>query len=85
MLQEGKFRVLQICYSNGSYPYLTGLPPLTFSGGGTRAAASSYGVLEALLRIEIAGSSGDTIRLLDVITGVSGGAITAITAITAIA
>jgi NTE family protein len=53
---------------------------LAFSGGGTRAAAFSYGVLEALRRIEIAGSSGDTVRLLDevdVITGVSGGAITA--------
>lgn len=28
MLREGEFRVLQICYSNGSNPYLTGLAPV---------------------------------------------------------
>jgi len=54
---------------------------LAFSGGGTRAAAFSYGVLEALRRIEIASASGTKIRLLDavdVITGVSGGSFTAL-------
>src|SRR6266496_4078151 len=48
---------------------------LAFSGGGTRAAAFSYGVLEALRRTAIVGPEG-TKRLLDqvdVITGVSGG------------
>ena len=54
---------------------------LAFSGGGTRAAAFSYGVLEALRRIEIVTNSGRKIRLLDevdVITGVSGGSFTAL-------
>ena len=54
---------------------------LAFSGGGTRAAAFSYGVLEELRRTEIVGSNGNRIRLLqevDVITGVSGGSFTAL-------
>lgn len=54
---------------------------LAFSGGGTRAAAFSYGVLEYLKRTEIVGSSGTKVRLLDavgVITGVSGGSFTAL-------
>ena len=54
---------------------------LAFSGGGTRAAAFSYGVLEALKRTEIQTRSGQTMRLLDqidVITGVSGGSFTAL-------
>lgn len=54
---------------------------LAFSGGGTRAAAFSYGVLEALKRTEIQTRSGQQVRLLDqidVITGVSGGSFTAL-------
>jgi NTE family protein len=54
---------------------------LAFSGGGTRAAAFSYGVLEALRRVEIVTNSGRNIRLLDevdLITGVSGGSFTAL-------
>ncbi len=54
---------------------------LAFSGGGTRAAAFSYGVLEQLRRTEIVGAGGKKIRLLDevdVITGVSGGSFTAL-------
>src|SRR5262249_50472869 len=54
---------------------------LAFSGGGTRAAAFSYGVLETLRRIEITASSGERYRLLDevdLITGVSGGSFTAL-------
>jgi NTE family protein len=54
---------------------------LAFSGGGTRAAAFSYGVLEALKQIEIITSSGRKVRLLDevdVITGISGGSFTAL-------
>jgi NTE family protein len=54
---------------------------LAFSGGGTRAAAFSYGVLEALRRIEIVTNSGRKIRPLDevdVITGISGGSFTAL-------
>ena len=54
---------------------------LAFSGGGTRAAAFSYGVLEFLRRTEVVGPKGNTVRLLDavdVITGVSGGSFTAL-------
>jgi len=53
---------------------------LSFSGGGTRAAAFSYGVLEELRRTEI-DVDGHRRRLLDevdVITGVSGGSFTAL-------
>ena len=54
---------------------------LAFSGGGTRAAAFSYGVLETLRRTEITRKDGTTVRLLDqvdAITGVSGGSFTAL-------
>ena len=54
---------------------------LAFSGGGTRAAAFSYGVLEFLRRTEVTGPKGNTVRLLDavsMITGVSGGSFTAL-------
>ncbi len=54
---------------------------LAFSGGGTRAAAFAYGVLEALRRIEVTAASGERYRLLDevdLITGVSGGSFTAL-------
>jgi len=54
---------------------------LAFSGGGTRAAAFSYGVLEFLRRTEVIGPKGNTVRLLDavsMITGVSGGSFTAL-------
>ena len=53
---------------------------LAFSGGGTRAAAFSYGVLEFLRDTEVVGPKGKG-RLLDqvdVITGVSGGSFTAL-------
>ena len=54
---------------------------LAFSGGGTRAAAFSYGVLEALRKTEFVNAQGQRSRLLDhvdVITGVSGGSFTAL-------
>jgi len=54
---------------------------LAFSGGGTRAAAFSFGVLELLRRTEVVGPQGNKVRLLDavdVITGVSGGSFTAL-------
>ena len=38
---------------------------LAFSGGGTRAAAFSYGVLEFLGRTKIVDSKGRSVRLLD--------------------
>ena len=69
------------CYSTREHYFRDhhNLLILAFSGGGTRAAAFSYGVLEALRRFEIAVPGGATIRGLDevdVITGVSGGSFT---------
>lgn len=54
---------------------------LAFSGGGTRAAAFSYGVLETLRDTTIKNRNGEISRLIehiDVITGVSGGSFTAL-------
>jgi len=54
---------------------------LAFSGGGTRAAAFSYGVLETLRNTEVLDAKGNRLRLLDyvdIITGVSGGSFTAL-------
>ena len=53
---------------------------LSFSGGGTRAAAFSYGVLEELRRTEITvdGQRRRLIDEVDIITGVSGGSFTAL-------
>ena len=53
---------------------------LAFSGGGTRAAALSYGVMQELRDTLIPTSNGSTIRLLDevdIISSVSGGSFTA--------
>jgi NTE family protein len=53
---------------------------LAFSGGGTRAAAFSYGALEELRRTEVV-IDGRKTRLLDevdIVTGVSGGSFTAL-------
>jgi len=53
---------------------------LSFSGGGTRAAALSYGVLEELNRYRFpsGGQQRNLIDEVDVITGVSGGSFTAL-------
>lgn len=54
---------------------------LAFSGGGTRAAAFSYGVLEYLRSTKVIGPKGNQGPLLDhvdLITGVSGGSFTAL-------
>lgn len=54
---------------------------LAFSGGGTRAAAFSYGVLETLRSMDIVTKTGRKTRMLDsvdLITGVSGGSFTAL-------
>jgi NTE family protein len=54
---------------------------LAFSGGGTRAAAFSYGALETLRDMEVTTKSGRKVRALDtvdVITGISGGSFTAL-------
>lgn len=50
---------------------------LSFSGGGTRAAAFSFGALAEMDRIHIKGTDGPMIDQIDFISGVSGGAITA--------
>lgn len=49
---------------------------LTFSGGGTRAAALSYGVLEKLHDIIIPGTTKKVLDEVDVISTVSGGSFT---------
>lgn len=53
---------------------------LSFSGGGTRAASLSYGVLEELHRyvITVGGQQRRLTDEIDVITGVSGGSFTAL-------
>jgi len=77
----------QVDPQSGYRPRLTGAPGnsenlilyLTFSGGGTRAAALSYGVLEELRKTEVV-IDGKKRRLLDEIDGissVSGGSFTA--------
>ena len=53
---------------------------VAMSGGGTRAAAFSYGILEELRRTEVPTTTG-TGRLLDevnIVTGISGGSFTAL-------
>lgn len=50
---------------------------LAFSGGGTRAAAFSFGVLSELDRIAVPRGNDKLLDRLDFISGVSGGAVTA--------
>ena len=83
-------RITQVDPTTGYRPYLVipklqnndphTLLVLSFSGGGTRAAALSYGVLEELRRTEITvdGKQRRMIDEVDLITGVSGGSFTAL-------
>ena len=71
-------------YRSGVHPVGKTLPDtqilITFSGGGTRAAAFSYGVLEELRRTNVV-AAGHSVRLvdeIDFIAGVSGGSFTAL-------
>lgn len=50
---------------------------LSFSGGGTRAAAFSFGVLEGMAQTPVRGGSASMIDRIDFISGVSGGSVTA--------
>ncbi len=52
---------------------------LTFSGGGTRAAALSYGVLEQLQNttVQVGGQTRSLLQEVDVISSISGGSFTA--------
>ncbi|MCK7475602.1 MAG: patatin-like phospholipase family protein [Rhodopseudomonas palustris] len=54
--------------------YLIGL---SFSGGGTRAAAFSFGVLNEMDRVPLRGASASMLDRIDFISGVSGGSVTA--------
>ena len=45
---------------------------LSFSGGGTRAAAFSYGVLKEMERIPLRGAQGPMIDRVEFVSGVSG-------------
>jgi NTE family protein len=50
---------------------------LSFSGGGTRAAAFSFGVLREMERTPAHGAGGSMLDRIDFISGVSGGSVTA--------
>jgi NTE family protein len=50
---------------------------LSFSGGGTRAAAFSFGVLTEMQHTPVRGASASMLDRLDFISGVSGGSVTA--------
>ena len=50
---------------------------LSFSGGGTRAAAYAFGVLSEMERIPVRGAQGPMIDRVEYISGVSGGSVTA--------
>ncbi|SFL64480.1 Patatin-like phospholipase [Bradyrhizobium sp. NFR13] len=50
---------------------------LSFSGGGTRAAAFSFGVLQEMEHIPMPRSSDKMVDRIDYISGVSGGSVTA--------
>ncbi|MEJ0009469.1 MAG: patatin-like phospholipase family protein [Alphaproteobacteria bacterium] len=50
---------------------------LSFSGGGMRASAFSYGVLDAMHETALPGSDKHLTDAVDVVTGVSGGSVTA--------
>ena len=50
---------------------------LSFSGGGTRAAAFSFGVLQEMERIPVRGAQGPMIDRVEFVSGVSGGSVTA--------
>jgi NTE family protein len=78
-LREG-YRVEEVMQRKRAEQRADTLVVLAFSGGGTRAAAFSYGVLEELRRHPLPGSSGNGSLLdaVDVVTGVSGGSFTAL-------
>lgn len=50
---------------------------LSFSGGGTRAAAFAFGVLSEMERTPIRGAAGPMLDRVEFISGVSGGSVTA--------
>jgi NTE family protein len=50
---------------------------LSFSGGGTRASAFAFGVLQELNRTEPKGGAGPLLKNVTLVSGVSGGSVTA--------
>ncbi|KIZ39190.1 MULTISPECIES: patatin-like phospholipase family protein [Rhodopseudomonas] len=50
---------------------------LSFSGGGTRAAAFSFGVLQAMDKMPVHGAAGSMLERINFVSGVSGGSVTA--------
>ncbi len=79
--QDEGYRVTKVLGSNTNANNTADtLVLLAFSGGGTRAAAFSYGVLEELRRTNIVRNNRTypLIDEVDVISGVSGGSFTAL-------
>ncbi len=82
-VDPGGYRIAKLLKREQASNNPEALVLLAFSGGGTRAAALSYGVLEELRRTPIAntGQPGVTHPLLDevdLVAGVSGGSFTAL-------
>jgi NTE family protein len=78
---DGGYRIARLLKQNDSKRNdARTLVMLAFSGGGTRAAALSYGVLEELrrTRITVQGNTHALIDEVDLIAGVSGGSFTAL-------
>ena len=80
---DGGYRIGRLLKREQADNNPEGLVLLAFSGGGTRAAALSYGVLEELRRTPISntGQPGISHTLLDevdLVAGVSGGSFTAL-------
>ncbi len=74
------YRVQELIKQKRAHQRSDALVVLAFSGGGTRAAALSYGVLEELNRHPLPGAqNGETLLdAVDVVTGISGGSFTAL-------
>lgn len=74
------YRVQELIRQKRAHQRSDALVVLAFSGGGTRAAALSYGVLEELNRYPLPGAQqGETLLdAVDVVTGISGGSFTAL-------
>lgn len=82
-IDPGGYRIANLLKREQADNNAEALVLLAFSGGGTRAAALSYGVLEELRRTPISntGQPGVTHPLLDevdLVAGVSGGSFTAL-------
>ncbi|MDB5849487.1 MAG: hypothetical protein JWP29_3239 [Rhodoferax sp.] len=78
---EGGYRITKLLQrTQGPRNDPQALVLLAFSGGGTRAAALSYGVLEELRRTQVTvrGDTHTALDEVDLVSGVSGGSFTAL-------